>query len=170
MDSIIISCFAYMALHDSLFTRSSDIIMNEQQKNLLEENAGLQMLPDLISCAGVTGREELLYHTQNAAWLGLMHTIIKFPNYNVLSRTLALSANSVSVIDKSLWSQMKVFCHDFNKLLTPTIHISKLFFFFKQCSQMHVPKIERFDYFFELYCPVALYTYTYYYGLESKNI
>ena len=63
-------------------------------------------------------------------WLGLIHTIIKFPRYNVLSRTLALSANSVSVIDKPLWSQlqMKVFCRDFNKLFTPTIHISKLFF------------------------------------------
>ena len=127
MDSIIISCLLIW-LHDSLFTDSrsyqaalTSLWINEP--HLL----GKKYRPRCYQISsGVLG---WLSYTK-WRWLGLIHTIIKFPKYNVLSRTLALSANSDSVIDKPLWSQMKVFCCDFNKLFTPTIHISKLVCFF----------------------------------------
>ena len=129
MDSIIISCLLIW-LHDSLFTdsRSYQAALTYYEWTIDEPHLlGKKCRPRCYqTSSGVLG---WLSYTK-CRWLGQIHTIIKFPKYNVLSRTLPLLANSVSVIDKPLWSQMKVFCCDFNKLFTPTIHISKFFFIF----------------------------------------
>ena len=135
--------------------------MNEQLMNhiSLEKNAGLDVTRPHQVCWGD-------YHTQKCRWLGQIHTIIKFPKYNVLSRTLPLLANSVSVIDKPLWSQMKVFCRDFNKLFTPTIPISKLVFLNNVARCMF-----RRDLISSSSCIVQwhfTHTQSYYYGLEAK--